>query len=132
MSDLIRFATPRLTSRAELHAGWLAGGFLTLYDSPVPTTADTALTTQTALATFALDTPAGVVENGVFTSAAVPTALVLEEGIAAFARAVDSSDAVIADYDVGGVGSGAAIEIDNLNLVSGAFVSIVSWTVTEG
>ena len=42
------------------------------------------------------------------------------------------STATIGDYDVGTVGSGAAVEIDNADLVTGALVSLVSFTQTEG
>jgi hypothetical protein len=133
MSDVLRFAGARRTARGELHAGWLAGGTLTLYSagSGVPADADTALTDQAALATFALPDPVGTVTDGVLTAEPIDTALVMVSDIVAFARAYSATDAVIADYDVGLVGSGAALEVDNLNLVMGAYVTVVSFMVTE-
>lgn len=132
MSDVIRFATPRRQDRGELHAGWLDGGTLVVYDAPVPADGDEALTTQTALVIFTLENPSGVVTDGVFVAETLATALILETGTAAFARAYDSLDAAIGDYDVGGVGSGEAVELDNLSLAQGAYATVISFTVTEG
>ncbi len=134
MSDLIRLGDARRTSRATQHAGWLAGGTLVVYDagSGVPADADTAITDQSALVTFALPDPAGDVTDGVFTAETLAAALIAATGTAAFARAYDASAGVIGDYDVGGVGSGEAIELDNLSLVEGAYATVVSFVVTEG
>lgn len=130
--DLIRFAAARRTSRAELHAAWLAGGSLTIYTSPAPADADTAITIQTALATFTLPDPFGDENDGVLTADAIASALIAESGSAAWARAYDDTAAVIGDYDVGGIGSGAAIELATLSLVQGAYASVASFTIAEG
>lgn len=132
MSDLIRFAAARRTARAELHAVWLDGGTLAVYTAPVPADADTAITTQTKLVEFELPDPSGEVEDGVLTADTIAAALNLATGTAAWARARDALGAVVGDYDVGAVGSGAAIEMDNLSLVSGSLSTITSFVVTEG
>lgn len=134
MSDLIRFSSARRTARANLHAGWLAGGTLVIYDagSGVSEDADTAITDQTALVTFDLPDPAGDVSDGVLTAETLAAALIDATGTAAFARAYDSEGGVIGDYDVDGVGSGAAIELDNLSLVEGAYATVVSFILVEG
>lgn len=132
MSNLIRFCDDRRTSRGNLHALWLDGGTLTVYDAPEPADADTALTTQVALVTFAIPDPAGDVSDGVFIADAMAATLIAATGTAAWARAYDSMDAVIGDYTIGGIGSGEAIELDNLSLVSGAYATVVSFVVTEG
>lgn len=132
MSDLIRFADARRTARAELHAAWLDGGTLVAYDAPVPADADTALTTQTALVTFDLPDPAGEVTDGVLTVGEIDTALIAASGTAAWMRAYDATDAVVGDYDVGGVGSGAAVEMDNLALVEGGYATVISFVIDEG
>lgn len=134
MSDLIRFSSARRTARANLHAGWLAGGTLVIYDagSDAPEDADTAITDQTALATFDIPDPAGDVSDGVFTAETLAAALIDATGTAAFARAYDSGGGGIGDYDVGGVGSGEAIELDNLSLVEGAYATVVSFILVEG
>lgn len=132
MSDLIGFASARRTARANQHAGWLAGGTLVVYDAPRPADADAARTTQTALVTLDLPAPFGAASDGVLTAAAIATALVAATGTAAWARAYDSAGDVVGDYSVGGVGSGAAIELDNLSLVEGGYATVVSYVVTEG
>ena len=131
MSDVIRFTTARRTLRGSLHAGWLDGGELHAYTAPVPTDGDTALTTQTLLAVYDLPSPAGTVTNGVFTAAAIAPATNLADGTVAFVRAFDSSDVEIGDYDVGTVGSGEAVEVDNLSFVAGSLSTITSFTLTE-
>lgn len=134
MSDLIRFSSARRTARANLHVSWLAGGSLVIYDagSGVPENADTAITDQTALATFEIPDPAGEVGDGVFTADTIAAALIAATGTAAFARAYDALDDVIGDYDVGVAGSGQAVEMDNLSLVVGAYATVVSFVVMEG
>lgn len=134
MSDLIRFSSARRTARAHLHAGWLEAGSLVIYDagSDVPEDADTAITDQLPLVTFDLPDPAGDVTDGVLTAEAIAAALIGATGTAAFARAYDTSGVVVGDYDVGVVGSDAAVWLDNLSLVEGAYATVVSFVVTEG
>lgn len=134
MSNLIRFSSDWRTKRAEQHKNGLSGGTLVVYDagSGVPASADTALTDQTALVTFTIPDPAGTVTDGILTGAAIASALIAESGTAAFARAYDDADGVIGDYDVGGTGSGAAILLDNLTFVQGAYASVVSFVIEEG
>ena len=131
MSNLLGFATARRTSRGELLAGWLAGGEIRLYTSARPADADTALTSQTLLVTFEVPTPAGTVTAGVFTGAAIDQAMVAADGTPAFARLVDSSGTVIGDADVGVTGSGAFVQLDNLSLAQGGYVSVTSFGITE-
>lgn len=126
------FAQARATSRAELVNSWLTGGALTLYSGARPATADTAISSQTALATFAFPDPAGAVANGVFTAGTIAAAMVMADGTATWARALDSLGATVADADVGVPASGAMIELSAINLLSGAYVSVLSFTLTEG
>ncbi len=132
MSDVIRFSDARRTSRANQHLGWLAGSTLKLYTDPVPADADTAITTQTLLATFTLPDPAGTVTDGVLTGDDIDPATNVADGTATWARAADDADVVIGDYDVGASGSGAAIEMSSTTVVSGSTSTIVSFIVTEG
>jgi hypothetical protein len=131
MSNIVGFAVARKTSRAELFAGWLAGGEIRIYDGTRPASANTAISTQTLLVTFEIPDPAGDVDDGVFTGDAIDTAMVVESGTAAWARVVDSSAGTVFDGDVGLDGSGALIEIDNLSLVEGGYCSVTSFTLTE-
>lgn len=132
MSNIIRFSDARRTSRANQHLGWLAGSTLNLYTTPVPADADTAITTQTLLATFILPDPAGTVTNGVLTAGDIDPATNVADGTVAWARAFDDADTVIADYDVGAVGSGAAIEMTPITVVSGSNSTISSFVIIEG
>ena len=131
MNNIFSFAQSRATSRAELTSGWLDAGTLKIYSGTRPATPDTAITSQVLLATFTLPNPSGTVANGVWTKGTIAAALVAESGTAAWARAFDSTDGVIADCDVGTVASGAMVELSNTSLVSGGYISVVSFTLTE-
>lgn len=131
MSNVMGFATPRRTSRAELVLSWLHGGEVRIYDGTRPADADTAIDTQVRLITFELGDPAGTVTDGVFTAAAIAQAPVTTAGIATWARVVDSIAGGIFDADVGLDGSGNLIEIDNVNLVEGAYCAVLSFALTE-
>lgn len=135
-TDYLGFALARKTSRAELLNTWLSSGGLKLYDGTRPTDADTAISTQNLLSTITLVDPAGTVEDDVFTANVddLEPALITSTGTktASWARALDSSSGTICDLDVGLSGSGAAIILDNLSLVEGGLVSVLSFTITEG
>ena len=131
MSNLMGFTTARKTSRAELVASWLDGGEVRIYDGTRPATADTAISTQTLLVTLALPHPSGTVTSGVWTAGEIDVAMIAETGTAAWARIVTSAGVTVFDADVGVVGSGALIEIDNLSLVTGGYCTVVSFTLTE-
>ncbi|MBB1074475.1 hypothetical protein HUU62_08635 [Rhodoferax sp. 4810] len=133
MSEICRLAVARKTQRAQLVGDWLSGAQLTLYSGAIPTMPDTALSDQVVLAEFMLPIPSGDAADGVFTLAAgTDPATVLTTGIATFGRLVDAADAVIGDFDVGLLGSGNVLILDNINLVEGALVSILSFTLSEG
>ena len=132
MSDnIFAFAQARATLRATLTMNWLTEGTLVVYSGTRPATSDTAISSQVALCIFVLPDPAGVAENGVFTAGTIQATLVLHSGTAVWARAFDSTGAAIADCDVGVPNSGAMIELSAINLVEGAFVSVISFTLTE-
>jgi hypothetical protein len=133
MSDLVGFAAARRQSRASLLGTWLDGGVINIYSGTRPATADTAITTQTLLCSIALDDPSGGAAGGVWTADPLPDpGMVLADGTAAWARLRDADDAAVCDLDVGVTGSGAALELSNLSLVSGAMVTPTSLTITEG
>ncbi len=132
MSDILSFSVARATSRAELLETWLSGGTVKVYDGTRPTPTGAAIGAQVLLTTFTLGTPAGTVTSGVWTAEPIASALVSADGSATWARIADSSGAVIADADVGATGSGALMILNNTSLVSGGYVSVVSFTLTEG
>lgn len=127
----LAFPLARRTSRAALLDTWLDGGTLALYDGTRPADADTALDTQTLLATFT--GLAGGAATGAWTASPLPDdALVLATATVTWARLRDSSDATVADLDVGATGSGADVEVGATALVAGAYVALTSLVITEG
>ena len=131
MTDTLALSVATRQARANQWPTRLAGGTLTIYDGTAPVTPDTAVTTQTALAAFSLPSPAGTATAGTFTGADVEAALSAAEGTAAWARTLDSNGDPVADWTVGLVGSGEAIEIDNLSIVSGSYITLAAWGVYE-
>ena len=131
MSNILGFTTARRTSRGELLAGWLDGGKAEVYTATRPASPDTAITSQTLLVTFTFPDPSGSVTAGVFTGDAIAQALVAETGTAAWARLYDDADGPIGDADVGLTGSGAFLQLDNLSLVEGGYVSVTDFGITE-
>lgn len=132
MSTDLSLTTARKSARANLLIGWLDGGTLAVYNGLPPATADTAIDTQEKLVEFILPDPAGTVENGVFTLATgTPPGMILTDGTPTWARAYDAEGVEVGDFSVGAVGSGAAIIIDNANLIEGALVSLLPLTISE-
>lgn len=131
MNNVLGFAAARKQSRASLLAGWLDGGEVRVYTAPRPTDADTAITSQTLLVTFALDDPAGTATAGVFEAAAIDAALIAATGSAVWARVVDDAAGTAFDCDVGTTGSGALVQLDSVALVAGGYVTVTSFTLTE-
>ena len=132
MSNTLRFATARKTSRCNLVKGWFDGGKILVYTADKPANSDTAISTQTLLVQFDIPESSGTVANGVFTGASIAAALIAETGTAAWARFVDSAAATIGDGDVGLEDSGAFVELDTLSLVEGGYCSVVNFGLTEG
>lgn len=130
--DIFSFEVDRATARAELTESWLAGGTVKVYDGTRPTPTGAAIGAQVLLTTFTLGTPAGTVTSGVWTAEPIASALVANDGSASWFRAFDALGVVIADADVGATGSGALMILNNTSLVSGGYVSVVSFTLTEG
>lgn len=129
MSAALGFTVDRLQSRAELVAGWLENGTLELYDAPRPAANGGAITTQTLLAELAL--PASMaVSNGVIAALLIGGA-VLAGDVVSWGRFKDSSAVIIADADAGGEGSGAALQFNALDLITGATVIAISFAVAE-
>jgi hypothetical protein len=132
MSDYIDFTTPVKTARAQVFATRAAGGTLRLYSGTRPASADDAITDQVMLLEMDIPDPSGTVANGVWTGAAVSPGMIAVTGTPTWGRYADASDADVCDADVGTVGSGAAIIVDNASFVEGALATVVSQTITEG
>ncbi len=131
MNNLLGYAVTRKQTRCALLETWLSEGSIDLMDGTRRATPETAITTQTVIVTFALDVVAGSTTSGVFTGALPDEALVLADGSPTWAVVKDSSGNPVFDCDAGGDGSGAVIEMPNTNLVTGALVSITSFSLAE-
>ncbi len=78
------------------------------------------------LASVPLDDPAGTVVGGVLTLTPAEAGLILETGIATWARAVNRGGATAFDMDAGVTGGGAECQMPNTNLYAGGQVAISS------
>lgn len=109
----------------------LNGGFLELYTGTQPATPDTALSGNTLLATLALSATAfGAASSATKTANTITSATAAATGTATFFRAY-KSDATTAVID-GSVGtSGADLNLNTTSIVTGATVSVSSWTVSD-
>jgi hypothetical protein len=109
-----------------------ASGLLILYDGTQPVDADTAVTTQTVLASLELDDPAfAAASAGTAVLASLPrTTEASASGTATWARIYDSDMVAIMDISVGGAGSGAELILDNTTVTAGYDVTITALSVT--
>jgi hypothetical protein len=81
------------------------------------------------LVQFDLPYPCGTVSDGVLTFSAIETALVLESGVATWARLVDADDDFVADFSVAVAGD---VRLDDIELFKDDFVRCTLATITEG
>lgn len=107
-------------------------GTITLYDGTRPASANTAVSTQTALAVFTLNDPAfGAAANGVKTldvSGGIDTTGD-DDGTATWARAEDSDGNTVFDGDVGT--SSAEFIVNTTTISNGVDVSLLSGSMTQ-
>lgn len=107
----------------------LNGGTLNIYTGTQPTGPDTAITSQTLLATLTFSATAfGDAEDGVATANAIVSGTAVATGTATWARMLSSGSVAEVDCSVGT--SGADINLNTTSIVSGATVAVTSFTVT--
>lgn len=132
-STAIRNARLQVVADA-INAG-AGAGKLRIYNGTRPATGGTA---TTLLGELTLNDPAtdpATVTGGVLTLDVSPTvqdASADASGTATWARLVDSTNAFVADLDVGGTGSGADIELSSTTIVAGGTITVTSGTITAG
>ena len=109
----------------------LNSGFLEIYTGTQPATPDTALSGNTLLATLPLSATAfGASSSATKTANAITSATAAATGTATFFR-VYKSDGTTAVID-GSVGtSGADLNLNTTSIVTGATVSVSSWTISD-
>lgn len=111
--------------------GGVSAGTIKIYDGTQPANADTAITTQTLLATLTFSDPSkSTVASRVLTFDAITDESSATAGTASWARIADSSGNTQFDCDVTATGGGGTIELNTTTIASGSTVSITSFTIT--
>lgn len=103
---------------------------LRVYTAPAPTPGD-AITTQTLLAEFTLDDPAGSVTGPTLTLTLPDSVVVAADGAPAWARLSDGDDTWVLDGDAGLTGSGAWFVLDAGEWFASGIASLTLGTFTE-
>jgi hypothetical protein len=106
------------------------GGMINIYNGSQPANANTAVTTQTLLASLALSATAfGTAAAGVATANAITSAAAAATGTATWFR-IFKSDGVTVVFDGNVSTSGANLNMNSTAIQSGATVAISSLTYT--
>lgn len=104
-----------------------AGGKIKIYTASMPSTPETAISSQTLLATCTFASTSKSSESaGVLTFASITNGTAVATGTAAWARITDSDDNVVCDVDVTVSAGTGMIKLNTLSIVSGDTVSINS------
>ena len=108
----------------------LNSGFMQIYTGTQPATPDTAITSQTLLATLTLSATAfGASSAGTKTANAITSGTAVATGTATWFRAFKSDDSTaVIDGSVGT--SVADLNLNDTAITSGGSVSVTSWTVS--
>jgi hypothetical protein len=107
------------------------GGTVNLYTSPQPANANTAVTTQTLLATLTMGSPAwGAAVAGTINANAISTASAAQTGTAAWARILQS-DGITVVMDCSVSTAGADVNLSSTSIVAGTNVAITSLAYTQ-
>lgn len=127
----VQLAAASANAIADAVAARCSGGSIKVYDGAQPATGDTAVTTQTLLATCTFGTPAfAAAVAGVATANAITQdASADASGTASWFRVLDSSGNPVMDGTVG-VGSGFDCDVVSTAVVAGAAFPINAMTIT--
>lgn len=130
-------ANTRIAELAAV-ASAASGGSLVIYSGTQPTTPDTAISGNTALATIVLPAPAfgaatGTGTSSTMTANAISNVNVSNTGTAVWARLYSSAGVsqanTVADFTVGTTGTD--LIISSTSITSGTAVSVTSLTLTQ-
>lgn len=83
------------------------------------------------LVSVPLPVPCGTVAGGVLTLSTPSSTVVAASGTIAWARLVDRSGATLADMDCGITGSGADVELNTLDVISGGLLAVTNGQLRE-
>lgn len=115
--------------RAAIDAG-PGAGLLRIYDSTRPITGGTVTTLLAELTfsdpSFAAASAGTIIANVIISNNAVAS------GDATWFRCVDSLGAFVTDGSVGGPGSGADLELNNVTIAAGVLVDVTAASLTDG
>lgn len=107
-----------------------AGGTIKIYTGAIPTTADTAVTSQVLLGTLTFSETCGVNASGSLTMAAITQDSAADNsGTATWARIADSSGVTVMDIDVSTTGGTGALQLNTTNIVKGGPILITSFII---
>ena len=114
----------------DIDAG-AGAGTIKIYDGTQPASANTAVSTQTLLATLTFSDPAfGAASSGVATASAITSDSSADAtGTASWARIADSDGNTVFDCDVGT--SATTIVLNSASITSGGTVACTAFTVTQ-
>jgi len=131
MAHSVTLAAATANAIADAVAALCDGGTVNLYDGAQPAGPDTAVSTQTLLATCTFATPAFLASVvGVATAHAITQdASADSNGTAAWFRVLDASADPVMDGSVG-VGSGFDCNVVSTTVTAGAAFPIASMTIT--
>jgi len=132
MANNLKYSTALKNARLDAIGTMLgASALLKIYDGSQPANPDTAVTTQTLLATLTCDASAFApsAAAGVLTANAVTSANAVATSTASWFRLCTSGGTAVIDGTVGESGTDAII--DNASIVSGQSVSCTSITITS-
>jgi len=110
----------------------LNSGTLEFYTAPRPATG-AAIGGAILLGTLGIPVSSGNVANGQMTVADMTEDEAADaSGTAVWARGKDNGGAFVSDFSVGATGSGADIELNDINIVQNGSIDVTGGTITEG
>ena len=117
-----------ISTQVDLDAG---AGVINVYDSPQPATPETAITSQTLLATLTFSDPtvAAGATGSLLTFDDITDDSSAVGGVAAWARITDNSGDAVFDIDVTATGGGGGLEFNTVTFVTGKVVSVSAFTI---
>lgn len=130
MANSLVLATAAVNQEADALSTRLNGGVLWVYDGSKPATADTAVVTQTCLATLALNaTFAGAAVSGVLTANSITSdSSANATGTATWFRVATASGVLMFDGTAGA--AGCDLNLNTASIVIGAAVAVTAFTYT--
>jgi len=130
LADTIR--TARATAILTAIDAGSGPAVMNFYTAPQPAKSS-AITSQTLLGTVTCSDPAGTVTNGVLTLSAISDdSLADADGVATWARVLDSSGTFVMDITVTDNAGAGPIKMASTQIYAGGIIRVSSAVFTEG